>query len=92
MSRLRDRLRDVANNIVKTMQELVYGEVRVYEDVRFLTYTLCIIDRDFKYKCDITEWMYKIENDYDMHNCIEYILDDYMRMILGKYIVYNIGR
>lgn len=86
MYKLRDR-RELAKKITDWLQELVYGDVVLDEDIMFQKFIIHITDRDINFSCDISGCLYKIENERDMEVCIDDIFTDYKRMILGKYIV-----
>lgn len=86
MYKLRDR-RELAKKITDWLQELVYGDVVLDEDIMFQKFIIHIIDRDINFSCDISEWLYNIKTEHDMDVCVDDIFTDYKRMILGKYIV-----
>lgn len=86
MYKLRDR-RELAKKIANCLQDKVYGNVDVLEDYMFDKFILYIKDRDIHYECDVSDLLYKVENEIDADRCIEEIFQDYKRMILGKYIV-----
>lgn len=87
MYRLNDR-RELAKAIVNSLQDLVYGEVEVDEDIILQKFKLYIFNKgDFNYSCDISEMLYKIETQNDADEYVDYIFTDYKRMILGRYIV-----
>lgn len=86
MRRYRDR-QELAKKITNSLQELVYGDVELDEDIMFQKFTICIIDRDINFACDISEYLYKIETENDADRYIDFIITDYKKMILGKYIV-----
>lgn len=86
MYKLKDR-RELAKKITNQLQELVYGDVELYEDAHLHKFILHIIYRYINYSCDISECLYKIETEHDMDVCIDDIFSDYKIMILSKYIV-----
>lgn len=87
MYKLNDR-RELSKNIAKYLQELVYGEVRVDEDIILQTFKLYIFNKgDFTFSYDISEILYKIKTEHDADMYVDYILTDYKRTILSRYIV-----
>lgn len=69
------------------IQERVYEEVTCTHDIIFNSYIIHICGRDINFNIDITKYILYVDSEKTAISIEEYIMDEYKRFILGKYII-----
>lgn len=69
------------------IQERVYEEVTCTHDIIFNSYVIHIRGRDINFNIDITRYVLYVDSEKAAISIEEYIMDEYKRFILGKYII-----
>lgn len=83
----REDIMQFFKGLVDEIQERIYGQAYIKEDIITRTYKICIFDRDIKYVFDLTDKLYEIETQQDKDKLVHDIIQQYKAYILGAYIV-----
>lgn len=69
------------------IQKRVYEKVTCTHDIVFNSYIIHIRGRDINFSIDITRYIPYVDSEKAAISIEEYVMDEYKRFILGKYII-----